>query len=103
MFDMALLSVLRRWYFRDGMPIREIDRRSRSSRNTVRKFLANGELEPRYSRSMFPSKRDEYEQSLTSSLHGETKHPRKQLPMTTHLHQDLVQMLGHNWMQSNRY
>jgi hypothetical protein len=65
MIDMALLSVLRRWNFRDGMPIREITRRSRLSRNTVRKFLASGELEPRYRRSMFPSKRDEYEPTLT--------------------------------------
>jgi DNA-binding transcriptional regulator LsrR (DeoR family) len=44
MIDMALLSVLRRWYFRDGMPIREITRRTRLSRNTVRKYLASGEL-----------------------------------------------------------
>jgi hypothetical protein len=26
--DMALLSVIRRWHFRDGMPIREIERRT---------------------------------------------------------------------------
>lgn len=25
--DMALLSVIRRWHFREGMPIREIERR----------------------------------------------------------------------------
>ena len=28
MIDMALLSVLRRWHFRDGMPIREITHRT---------------------------------------------------------------------------
>ena len=28
MIDMALLSVLRRWHFREGMPIREITRRA---------------------------------------------------------------------------
>jgi hypothetical protein len=65
MIYMALLSVLRRWHFRDGIPIREITRRSRLSRNTERKFLASGELEPRYRRSMFPSKRDEYEPTFT--------------------------------------
>jgi hypothetical protein len=26
--DMALLSVIRRWHFREGMPIREIERRT---------------------------------------------------------------------------
>jgi transposase len=50
MIDMALLSGLRRWYFRDGMPIREITRRTGLSRNTMRKYLASGELEPRYRR-----------------------------------------------------
>ena len=45
---MALLSVLRRWHFRDGMPIREITRRTGLSRNTVRKYLASGVVEPRY-------------------------------------------------------
>jgi hypothetical protein len=48
MIDMALLSVLSRWHFRDGMLIREITRRT-----------------------------------------------------AKHLHQNLVQMLGHNWLQSN--
>jgi hypothetical protein len=102
MFDMVLLSVLRCWHFRDGMPIREITRHTGLSRNTVRKYLASGELEPRYCRPKFLSKRDEYEQTLTSWLHRETKRPRKQRPTAKHLHQDLVQMLGHNWMQSNR-
>ena len=54
MIDMALLSVLRRWHFRDGMPIREITRRTELSCNTVRKYLASGELEPRYRRPKSP-------------------------------------------------
>jgi transposase len=36
----ALVSVIRRWHLRDGMPIREIARRTGLSRNTVRKYLA---------------------------------------------------------------
>ena len=36
---MALLSVIRRWHFRDGMPIREIERRTGLSRNTIRIVL----------------------------------------------------------------
>jgi transposase len=35
---MALLSVIRRWHFREGMPIREIERRTGLSRNTIRKY-----------------------------------------------------------------
>ncbi len=40
MIDMALLSVLRRWHFREGMPIREITCRTELSRNTVRKYVS---------------------------------------------------------------
>ena len=36
---MDLLSVIRRWRFRQGMPIREIVRRTGLSRNTIRKYL----------------------------------------------------------------
>lgn len=45
---MALLSVIRRWHFRDQISIREIARRTHLSRNTVRKYLKSGELEPQY-------------------------------------------------------
>jgi len=83
------------------MPIREITRRTELSCNTVRKYLASGELEPRYRRPKSPSKLDDYEQILTSWLHRETKRPRKQRRTTKHLHQSSMQMLDHNWMQSN--
>ena len=71
MIDMALLRLLRRWYFRDGMPIREITRCTELSRNTVRKYLASDELEPRYRRPKPPSKLDDYEQTHTSWLRRE--------------------------------
>ena len=37
--DMALLSVIRRWHFREHLSIREICRRTGLSRNTIRKYL----------------------------------------------------------------
>ena len=37
--DMALLSVIRRWHFREQLSIREIARRTGLSRNTIRKYL----------------------------------------------------------------
>lgn len=46
--DMALLSVIRRWHFRERMPIREIERRIGQSRNTIRKYLRNGTVEPKF-------------------------------------------------------
>ena len=65
---MALLSVLRRWHHRDGMPIREIARRSGLSRNTVRKYLASGVVEPKYPQRKTPSKLDEYSTTLNNCI-----------------------------------
>ena len=46
--DMALLSVIRRWHFREGVPIREIERRTGLSRNTIRKYLRSDTVEPKF-------------------------------------------------------
>lgn len=92
MIDVALLSVIRRWHFRDGMPIREITRRTGLSRNTVRKYLASGVVEPRYPERKTPSKLDDYELTLTSWLFRESRRHRKQRKTVKQLHSDLVQL-----------
>jgi len=45
---MALLSVIRRWHYRDHLSIREIARRTGLSRNTVRKHLRSDTVEPQF-------------------------------------------------------
>jgi transposase len=90
--DVALLSVIRRWHFREGMPIREITRRTGLSRNTVRKYLASGVVEPRYPDRKSPSKLDDYELTLTSWLFRESRRHRKQRKTARQLHSDLVQL-----------
>ncbi|MBB4096377.1 transposase, partial [Ochrobactrum pecoris] len=45
---MALLSVIRRWHFRDHLSIREICRRTGLSRNTIRKYLRLDGVEPKF-------------------------------------------------------
>jgi predicted transcriptional regulator len=45
---MALLSVIRRWHFRQQIPIREIERRTGLSRNTIRKYLRTDAVEPQF-------------------------------------------------------
>jgi len=42
--DVALLSVIRRWHLRDDISVREIARRTKLSRNTIKKYLASGEV-----------------------------------------------------------
>ena len=42
---MALLSVIRRWFFREGMSKREIARRTGLSRNTLKKYLGQALIE----------------------------------------------------------
>ena len=90
MIDVALLSVIRRWYFREGMAIREITRRTGLSRNTVRKYLHSGELTPQYQRRQPPSKLTEFEPTLNSWLHRESRRSRKQRRSVKQLYQDLV-------------
>ena len=92
MIDVALLSVIRRWHFREGMPIREITRRTGLSRNTVRKYLASGVVEPRYLKRNSPSKLDGYEQTLTNWLFRESKRHRNQRRTIRQLHRDLMQL-----------
>lgn len=92
MIDVALLSVIRRWHLREGMPIRQISRKTGLSRNTIRKYLASGTVEPCYSRRKVPTKLDDYEATLTSWLFREAKRHRKQRRSLRQLHTDLVQL-----------
>ena len=89
---MAILSSIRRWHLRDQMPIREITRRTGLSRNTVRKYLANKVVEPRYPKRKTPSKLDDYAAKLTSWLKTEAGKGRKQKRCLKQLHRDLVQL-----------
>ena len=89
---MALLSVIRRWHHREGMPIREIVRRTGLSRNTVRKYLASGVVEPQYPKRKSESKLDDYAASLNNWLHRESRRNRKQRRSVKQLYFDLVEL-----------
>jgi transposase len=88
----ALVSVIRRWHLRDGIPIREIARRTGLSRNTVRKYLASKDLEPAYPSRKSPSKLDSYEETLTNWLFRESRRHRKQRRTVKRLYRDLVEL-----------
>lgn len=91
---MALLSVIRRWHFREGMAIREIERRTGLSRNTIRKYLRSGSVEPRFKVSDRPSKLDPFCEKLSGWLRIEAGQSRKQRRTARQMHADLV-VLGY--------
>jgi transposase len=88
--DVALLSVIRRWYLREQMPIREIARRTGLSRNTIKKYLATDVVEPRYPKRRSPSKLDAFTEKLAYWLKVEAGRGRKQRRSLKQLHADLV-------------
>lgn len=75
---MALLSVIRRWHLRDGISIREIARRTMLSRNTIAKYLANGETSAHYPSRKSPSRLDPYAVELSGWLRFNQQQPRQQ-------------------------
>ena len=88
--DMDLLSVIRRWHFREGKPIREIERRTGLSRNTIRKYLRAGTVEPTFKVPVRPSKLDRYAEKLSGWLRVEAGKSRKQRRTVKQMHADLV-------------
>jgi transposase len=90
--DMALLSVIRRWHFREHLSIREICRRTGLSRNTIRKYLRSDTVEPTFKVPDRPSKLDPFADRLSAWLKTEANKPRKQKRTVLQLHADLVSL-----------
>ena len=65
---MGFLMIIRKWALRDKMPIREIARRTGVSRNTIKKYLREGIVEPEFRTPDRPSKLDSYAARLTEWL-----------------------------------
>src|ERR1700721_2825123 len=87
---MELLSVIRRWHYRDHFSIREISRRTGLSRNTVRKYLRSDSVEPKFAVPDRPSRLDPYADKLSQMLRQEAGKSRKQKRTTKQLHADLA-------------
>ncbi len=78
MIDMGFLKVIRKWALRDKMPIREIARRTGVSRNTIKKYLREGIVEPAFQAPDRPSKLDPYAKHLTAWLTTDQRKSRKE-------------------------
>ena len=89
---MGFLSVIRRWALRDKMPIREISRRTGLSRNTIRKYLREGAVEPKFKTPARPSKLDPYADRLSAWLLAQTRKSRKERRTVKQMHADLVKL-----------
>jgi transcriptional regulator with XRE-family HTH domain len=87
---MGLLNVIRRMSLREQLPIREIARRTGLSRNTVRKYLKCGAVEPAFATPERASKLDPFAEKLAGWLKTEAGKGRKQRRTLKHLHADLV-------------
>ena len=87
---MELLSVIRRWRYRQEFSIREIARRTGLSRNTVRKYLRLDSVEPRFATPDRPSRLDPFADKLAHMLRQEAVKSRKQKRTVKQLHADLI-------------
>ena len=89
---MAILSIIRRWHFREKMPIREIERRTGLSRNTIRKYLRSGAVEPKFKVPDRPSNLDPFADRLEAWLRAEASKSRKQRRTARQMHTDLASL-----------
>ncbi|MEP1589112.1 IS21 family transposase [Sulfitobacter sp.] len=89
---MGFLRIIRKWALRDKMPIREIARRTGVSRNTIKKYLRTGIVEPEFQILDRPSKLDPYADKLTGWLLSEQRKSRKERRTAKQMHADLVQL-----------
>jgi len=75
---MGLLNIIRKLRLRLGLPIREIARRTGLSRNTVKKYLKEGTIEPVFATPERSSKLDPFAEKLAGWLKTEAGKSRKQ-------------------------
>ena len=87
---MELLSVIRRWRLREGVSIREISRRTKLSRNTIKRYLQDGMLEPKYPVRQSQGKLDGFVPTLEAWLAREATRSRMQRRNLRRLYTDLV-------------
>jgi hypothetical protein len=88
--DMELLSVIRRWRYRDRFSIREIARRTGLTGNTVRKYLRSDSVEVKFCVPDCASKLDPHADKLLQMLRQEAGKSRKQNRTVLQLHADLA-------------
>ncbi len=87
---MGLLNIIRRMALREKLPLREIARRTGMSRNTIKKYLNAGTIEPQFATPERQSKLDPFAEKLAGWLKTEAGKSRKQRRTLKQMHADLV-------------
>ena len=87
---MGLLNVIRKLRLRQGLAIREIERRTGLSRNTIKKYLKADTSEPKFATPERSSKLDPFSEKLTGWLKANAKKGRKDRQTLKKMHADLV-------------
>jgi len=87
--DVAILSLIRRLRLREGVSIREIVKRTGLSRNTIKKYLAGNQVEPRYKERPTRSMLTPYADQLVVRLKTAAKASRKQRKSVKQIYREL--------------
>ncbi|MBP1312799.1 transposase, partial [Herbaspirillum sp. 1130] len=90
--NVALLGIIRRWYIRDRVSIREIARRLDISRNTVCRYIRSEAIEPSYPTRQSQSSLDEFAPRLSAWLSAEAVKSRKQRRTLKQMFLDLKEL-----------
>ncbi|HMV19754.1 MAG TPA: IS21 family transposase [Rhodocyclaceae bacterium] len=91
---MNLLGRIRRLYYRDGLTLSEIERRTGVTRKTIRKWLnAPERVEPRYRRESGDTKITPFADRLVKMLETDTRRTKRERRSARKLHAEL-QALG---------
>lgn len=93
MINVGTLAKIRRMHLRDGLPIKEIERRTGLARNTIKAWLRKGEMvEPKYPRRVSQSKLDAYRQTLAGWLGADQHRGRRDRRTMKALFEALVEL-----------
>ena len=90
MITMNLLGKIRRLYYRDGLTLSEIERRTGVTRKTVKRWLEAAEgVEPKYRRRPGDTKLTPFVGRLTQMLETDARRPKRDRRSALKLHEEL--------------
>ena len=91
MIKVGQLAKIRRLHLREGVPIKEIERRTGLARNTIKAWLRKGEMcEPQYPPRQVVTKLDGYADTLTTWLKADAHRGKRERRSMVIMYEELV-------------